>query len=290
MDLMTKTLALVSRTAILIGGSCIFAYSLRINHFPQEMSLGDGFLFIFTAACFGIIHLIFIACLISLGICLSPILRKAFDVVIWAINLRRRTKISQTHTLAPFEWSSIIPAFFSVIFIVGFGRQDASAYWSLPSLAIILYLFFSVYKSSESKLKKIELVKRSLVLTEQQFDSSTSLDQDNLKRDQMFCIFSVLAIPLILGGVSGQLIEAAMRFAHIRVENPTLYIKDPYASLVPKALISVTKTTLNEYSTFIGVKVLFKGFGKTTVVSFQDGNTTRMLEIPNELIIIEDHK
>ena len=99
---------------------------------------------------------------------------------------------------------------------------------------------------------------------------------------------TLTVLPLFVGGVSGELLDAAMRFAHVRIENPVIYVKEPFASLLPEGLLSKTRYPLKDYAAFDGTIVLFKGFGKTTVISFQDGSTIRKLEIPNEQLIIED--
>lgn len=94
-------------------------------------------------------------------------------------------------------------------------------------------------------------------------------------------------MPMLVGGVSGQLLDAAMRAANVRIEKSTIYVKEPYSSLLPKSLISKSQIAPKEYMAFDGLVVLFKGFGKTTVISFADGVTARKLEIPNDQLIIE---
>jgi len=79
-----------------------------------------------------------------------------------------------------------------------------------------------------------------------------------------------------------------MRAAHVRIEKAILYVKEPYSTIIPQSLISKNVTSPKDYTAFEGAVVLFKGFGKTTIVSFSDGTTVSKLEIPNEDIIIGD--
>lgn len=78
-----------------------------------------------------------------------------------------------------------------------------------------------------------------------------------------------------------------MRFGRIRIEHPTIYVKAPYALMLPKSLVPQEHAGLADYTRFDGTVVLFNGFGKNTVISFPDAGSVRKLRIPNEYIIIE---
>ncbi|MFZ3003933.1 MAG: hypothetical protein WA071_26710 [Undibacterium umbellatum] len=80
----------------------------------------------------------------------------------------------------------------------------------------------------------------------------------------------ILIVPLLIGGISGQLLEASMRAAHIRIEKTSIYLKEPYATLLPKSLSKSSLNTPKDYLMFDEIKILFTGFGKTTVITFPD--------------------
>lgn len=284
----SKIATTASKFGILVGGVCVITYSLRVNHFPQDLSVGDGLLFLMAAACFGVIYVFFAASLVSLGITLSPAIRVVFIFFVWGVNLFRKRKTEPAHTLAPFQWSAVLFALFSVFIILALGSQDSTAYWNLPMLSVGLYLFYSVYVSSGNKIKRIEAVKNTVLHTDEKENVVQLGDPEKLRRVQLFSLSTILVLPLLVGGVSGQLLDAAMRTAHVRVEKPIIYVKEPYSSLLPKALTSKSRNVPKDYTAFDGTLVLFKGFGKTTVVSFPDGTATRKLEIPNDQIIIEN--
>lgn len=288
-DLIAKALSLASKIAILIGGACVFIYSININHFPRELSVGDGVLFIFTAACFGMLYSCFSACLVALGVCVSPILKLIIKLLLWVANRKRKKKLAPIHPLAPFEWPAILPAALAVILILWFGQQDSSAYWTLPLVAIAQYSFYSIYVSSAAKIGNIEITKAQMVVMKESMVQDAKIDPNILRKNQIFCIAVILIVPLF-SGVSGHLIEAAMRFAHIRVDKPVLYIKAPYAKLIPVTYIYRGQDVPIEFTRFKDVTVLFKGFGKTTVISFKDGPVSRKIEVPNDLIIVEEQK
>lgn len=285
----SKVATTATKFGVLVGGICVVSYSLKINHFPQDLSVGDGLLFLMAAACFGVIYFFFIASLVSLGITFSPITRFIFKKFVWVTNKFRKQKIEPVHTLAPFEWSAVLFALFSIVIIVALGSQDSTAYWNLPMLSVALYFFYSIYLSSGNKIKSIEMVQNTVLHTEEKKNIAKLGDPEKLRRGQLFSLAAILVMPLLIGGVSGQLLDAAMRAAHVRIEKSTIYVKEPYSSLLPKSLMSKNQNSPKEYTAFDGPVVLFKGFGKTTVISFLDGTATRKLEIPNDQLIIENH-
>lgn len=284
----SKIATTASKFGVLVGGICVITYSLTINYFPQDLSVGDGLLFVMAAACFGVIYAFFIASLVSLGITLSPAIRILFKFLVWGVNKRRKRKDEPVHILAPFEWLAVLFALFAILIILVFGSKDSKVYWSLPLLSVGLYFFYSLYLSCGNKIKKIEAVKSSIVHTKEKENVAQLGDAEKLRTAQLFSLATILFVPLLLGGVSGQLLDAAMRAAHVRIDKPVVYVKEPYSVLLPKSLVSKDRISPKDFTAFDGTVVLFKGFGKTTVISFSDGAVTRKLEIPNDQIIVED--
>lgn len=288
LESVSKIAAVFSKFGVLVGGICVIAYSLRINYFPQDLSVSDGLLFIMAAACFGVIYAFFVGSLVSLGIVASPVTRGVFRLAVWGLNHVKKRKVAPQHNLAPFEWLSPLFAIFAVIIILIFGSKDSRVYWSLPSLSIGLYLFYSVYLSCGKKIKEIEAIKNAVLHSAAKENVAQLGDVEKLRAGQVFSLATILIVPLLLGGVSGQLLDTAMRAAHVRIEKAVIYVKEPYSALLPKSLISKDQVSPKDFTAFDGAIVLFKGFGKTTVISFNDGRTTKKLEIPNDQVIVED--
>ena len=241
-----------------------------------------------AAACFGVVYAFFVASLVSLGITLSPAIRLVLKLAQWIGRKFDKHIPEPKHDLAPFEWTAVLFALFSAIIIFGFGRENSTVYWSLPLLSVGLYFFYSIYVSSGNKIKKIEAVKNSVVITPETENANQLGDSEELRRMQLFTLATILIVPLLVGGVSGQLLDAAMRVAHVRIEKANIYIKEPYSSLLPDSLALKGRRTPKEYAAYEDVLVLFKGFGKSTVITFSDGDVSRKLEIPNDHIIIEN--
>ncbi|MFZ3003934.1 MAG: hypothetical protein WA071_26715 [Undibacterium umbellatum] len=156
LDSLIKIILNLSKLCTIFGGICLIIYSLRINHFPRDLSVSDGMLFLLVAACYGMVYLFFLACLTSLGICFSPAIIPAFR---WTFNfLNRHKKLPQKprHDLARLNFLAIIFALFSLLIIIPLGQKNPSAYWTLPLLAIMLYVFYSLYTSAGNKLHQLK--------------------------------------------------------------------------------------------------------------------------------------
>lgn len=283
----SKVSTLATKLGLLVGGICVFTYSLRINHFPQDISIGDGLLLLLAAACFGVIYIFIIACLISLGIVISPIIRRIVNLCIKFINRFRKSKLQQSHPWAPFEWEALLFSLFAVILICLLGQQNPNAYWSLPSIAVVLYIFYSLYVSCGNKLKQIENLKSSNVHTLEKENITQLGNPEILQKARFACVGTIFFVPLLLGGVSGELLDSAMRAAQVRIDKSVIYVKEPYSSLISDSAASEAILTPKDYKAFDKVTILFKGFGKTTVISFKDGEKVRNLEIPNDQLIVE---
>ena len=94
-------------------------------------------------------------------------------------------------------------------------------------------------------------------------------------------------MPLAVGGVSGQLLDGAMRLARVRIEGALIHVKPPYAALFPAHLQAHDVATPPGYTSFRGAALLWTGLGTSTVVQFQDAPRKRILDIPNDSMIVE---
>lgn len=271
--------------SIALGSVCVIMYSIRVGHFPRGLALGDGLLFLLTAGCFGSIYVIFTCCLVSLGCCLSPLTQVVFRTVEWTMERLKKQKSPRSHELRPFSWTALPFGALALFLISSLAKADAMVWVQLILLSIGLHLFYSVALSFYTKFRDAEKRRNSLIETS---DSNPNGDDSNRYKKGYLVTASLLALsPLLIGGVSGELLDRAMRIAQVRVEKPTLYIKVPYNALLPESLVAKEGKSLTGYKTFEGPIVLFKGFGNSTVIAFKEGVQFRKLEIPNNKIIVE---
>jgi hypothetical protein len=286
----SKYATLASKFGVLIGALCVFAYSLRIGYFPQDTSIGDGFLILVTGACFGMIYIFLIACLLYLGIFVSPAIHRVFNAIHWLLERIQKKERKVLHGWPPYQWFSVMPAIFAIFLIYLFGQKDQMAYWQLPSLSFIFYIFYAVYVSCEEKLKHLNKTDKAAIQIDSLAVQGLAGDRNYLKRTQYTCCLVIFFVPVVISGIFGELLDAAMRTANVRLENVTLYVKEPYSSLIPESLKTQTQKIPKDYIAFEKTTVLFKGFGKNTVISFPDQKANRKLEIPNEFLIVESLK
>ena len=286
LDSFLKIISALTKVGILIGGICVALYSMRIGHFPQDLTIGDGVLLIFIAASFGFIYLFYIYSLISLGIACSPVILPIFNSAMKAVNRHRTRPIAPQFEWVKFNFGSVLCALLAIVLIVALGRKDAFAYWSLPLLSLILYMLYSAFLSAGKKLKSIDEIHRSQVHTDQKDNVGALGDPSHIRRTQMGILAFILFAPLFYGGVSGQLLEIGMSMANIRKDHATVYVKSPYAFLLPEQNVSDLSPKLPDYKRFDNVSVLFHGLGKRTVVSFDAGGRRKNLTVPDDYIIL----
>ncbi len=285
-EALLKVMTLASKLAILIGGICVSVYSLKIGHFPQGLTIGDGLLFMLIAASFGFIYVFFVVSLVSFGVTLSPLIKLFSRLYQWSYKYRSTPRPKQVYEFAKFKWIHLISTAFAVLLIFILGKRDVNAYWNLPLLSIGMYFFYSIYLSLGEKIKNLELSARAIVKADAE-DLTATYKVENWRKAQMTILFMLLAMPLFFSGVAGLLLEVAMVQAHIRVEKSAVFVKEPYATLMPVELKAAAQPLANQYVKFENVAILFKGLGTITIVSFKKGNVDKQLEIPNDQLLLD---
>lgn len=282
-----KICGAVLKFTIGLGSACVIIYALRIGHFPQGVTLGDGLLFLLAACCFGAVYILFVASLTALGICMSFVLRPMFRAVFaWAQRKELKPK-KMKYELARFHGAAIPFAVIAVLMILVFGQQEQAAYWQLTLLSVALYIFYSIAKGADAQRRSNERLLNTLIHTPEKALLQKTGNVEKERSAYLVSITVMMLTPILFGGVSGQLIDTAMRVAQVRIESATLYLKAPYSSLIPEALIAKDLKAPEGYKAYAGLTVEFKGFGSTTVIAFSDGKVRRQLDIPNSQIIVE---
>lgn len=274
--------------SIALGSACVIIYALRVGHFPQGLTLGDGLLFMLAASCFGVVYAMFVGCLVSLGIVLSIVIRPIFNFVFKFIQKKINPKKELAYEMALFHWGAIPFALVAVVLIWVFGQRDIVAYWNLPLLSIALYVFYSIAKSAGTQYRGHERLLNSVIVTPEKDELQSSGKAGKQKSAYLVSITVVMLLPLVMGGVSGLLMDGAMRMAKVRIEHAAVYMKAPYSALMPDALVAKEAKAPEGYKAYAGVTVQFKGFGNTTVIAFKDGGLQRQLDVPNDQIIVEN--
>lgn len=284
-DSLMKVAGAAVRLSIALGSACVILYSIRIGHFPQGLTLGDGLLFLLAAGCFGFLYAFFTAGLVGLGSCLSPLMNQVLKFSCWVMAKLRGRKIDPTYELEPFRWIAVPFAVVAVVMIIALGGSDYSVHLKLLATAVMLHVFYSCAVDTSKKLRAAQKLQDSVVETS--YKAQAVVEASKHKNVYHIVFFLMLLLPLLIGGVSGQLLDSAMRLANVRIEQPVIYARAPYGDLLPESLIAKNLKAPEGYKAYEGISVRFKGFGSTTVVAFKDEGAERQLEIPNDQIIVE---
>ncbi|WP_405118248.1 hypothetical protein [Pseudomonas leptonychotis] len=284
-DSLLKVTGAAVKLSIALGSACVILYSVRIGHFPQGLALGDGLLFLLAAGCFGFLYAFFTAGLIGLGSCFSPLTNQVLKLSSWVIAKFRGKKIDPAYELEPFQWPAIPFAAMAVMMMIALGGRDYSVYVKLLAVAVMLHIFYSVAVDASKKSRAAQRLQDSVIETPDK--AQAAVEASKHKSIYHIVCFLIMLLPLLVGGVSGQLVDSAMRLANVRIEQPVIYAKAPYDELLPESLIAKNLKAPKGYKVYEGISVRFKGFGSTTVVAFKDEDTERQLEIPNDQLIVE---
>lgn len=283
---------------LIIGMGCliILFYFLRIDYFPQDISLGDSMTFIIIALLFGALYTILIICTSSLGVTLSPILRYILYGLAWLTHKIEKTKKPQAkqirYTYIKFKIASIPYSALGLLLIYALSERKIISYIHFLFLIISLYILQSLILTKKHDIKKyIFSSKPDQIIFHNNHNSEKEKSlASKTKHIYYGTIGFILIIPIILSGISSPLIDGAMRIAQIRIEKPIIYIKTPYSDLLPEKFISTNLKKPTGFIAFQGITVLFRGLGNNTLISFTDHTLQRNIEIPNNQIIIERTK
>lgn len=284
-DFIMKALSLAAKIGLLIGGVCIVFYSLINGHFPQGVSIGDGLLFLIAALCFGVVYLVFTACITSTGVLLSPILIPLLKLIQHITNKFSEKKTDLAFSLKTITLPSVIFGFFGAAFIFALARKDIFGHVQLLILPIFQYLIYSAFLDQSKKIKSaIKTAGDSTANAGQQNQPGTDLEW--MRKIRLMMAGFIIFTPLLMGGVGTDLLRTAMIAAKIRIEKATINVKPPYANLLPSA----TESKLENYKRFENATVIFRGVGNTTLVEMRTEEMNTRLEIPNDSIVIENNE
>jgi hypothetical protein len=199
-------------------------YCWGIGYFPRDISVGDGLLFILFAIAFGGVYMFFFMSLTSLGISLRPLwhgLQRLFLLL-----LKGYEKVTGKETnYTPFVIEKgglelLVFAIFGLFFIWGFSLADIKV---LSTLVMCTWGCALLWSSYQQNSREIDQLENKESVTEEETKRLARLNNF-----QPVALGIILVIPLLIGGVSGKLLDGAMRLANVRADTATIHIKEPY--------------------------------------------------------------
>ncbi|MCT8468466.1 hypothetical protein KZO85_07755 [Chromohalobacter canadensis] len=281
LDIVNKLLNLSFKFGVIAGGAVVLFYSWKIGYFPKDVSLGDGFLFLLLAITFGGVYLFFVVSLTSLGIVLRPLWHVLQNLYLKGAELYKKLKNEPLDypgfTIEKPGFEHFVLAIFGLFFVVFFGLPEVKVLGTLILCTWVCALMWSICQQNGREIR--ELRAEELESDEQ---------KDRLKRlsdAQPIFLGILLVLPLLIGGVSGKLLDGAMRLANVRSDQVTVHIKKPYVKYADEHGFKGSESRFGaDYSKFENSSVLFNGFGKNVVIELYDEGMA-----PEKLVIPSDH-
>ncbi|WP_313958319.1 hypothetical protein, partial [Pseudomonas citri] len=265
------TPGVAAKVGLLIGSLCIVSYLLINGHFPQGVSLGDSLLFSVAAFCFGVVCLYFSVSVTAAGLLLSPLFIPLLKLFSWI-----KRKFGKDKSTLDFKWQRIglLSVFFGlcgVAIIYFIAHSNPIEHLPLIVLPLFQYIVYTAFSEQNSKVKAARQADLELG------------ELKSLKKIRAMMAALLILTPILMGGVTSDLLQAAMSVAQIRIEKATILVKQPFADLLPEPKDS----PLPDYKTFEQATVVFRGIGDSTLIEVRTPQTAIRLEVPNDSIIIE---
>lgn len=283
LDIANKALSLVFKVGLIIGGSVLLGYCWKIGYFPRDVSVGDGLLFFILAIAFGGIYLLFTASLTCLGVTLRPVWYGIYWVFSYGIEMYNMV-FGSNKTVPEFniitgKAEHLFFALFGLLFVWGFGYFDFKIVGSLIVAVFGCALLWSWHQESDNEILEIE--------SKENITADDNKKVLLLKKQQKLLAFAIIIIPILFGGVSGKLLDGAMRLSNVKEDKVTVHIKKPYIKYVEEHNIEAKKSSLGkDYGTFENMNILFNGFGKNAVLIQNGIERSVNIIIPNDHLIV----
>lgn len=287
-ETISKFLTLIFKLSALLGAICFTLYCHKLNYFPTGITTGDSLLFIIFAISFGIIYGFFIISLLSLGLWLTYlIVRPILWISILIYKKFNNNPPPQTIKFVKPDFIHVIFGLLGLLFIVVLARLDKMVLMNLPLISILLSFLWATYKEKESEF--YILVENTEISSTEENQKVLLQKQKSLNNIKLIVFSSIIFLPLIMGGISGMMVEAGMKFSNAKKGTSYVLVQPPYNSFIPSKYI-ITKSQYNTpgYTTFEKMTVMLSGIGSKTIIQLpsEAGEKPQTLEIPNEKIII----
>ncbi len=277
LDVINKMLSLAFKLGVVLGGAVLFFYCWRIGYFPQDVSIGDGFLFMLLAIAFGGVYVFFVMSLTSLGILLRPLWHLLQSLFL--LLLKGYEKVTGKETkYTPFVIEKgglelLVFATFGLFFILGGSLSDIKV---LLTLVMCTWGCAFLWSSYQQNSREIDQLENKESVTEEEAKRLARLNNF-----QPVALGIILVIPLLIGGVSGKLLDGVMCLANVRADTATIHIKEPYVKYASEYGLKGQKSDFGvQYVKYENASILFNGFGKNIVVEVGGSDGVVSLVIP----------
>jgi hypothetical protein len=283
LELVPKIINVTLKLAVAVGAIAILVYCGTIGYYPYGIQIGDGLFFIWIAVCFGFTYSLITFFLFCTGIAFLPVLKPlrwaAMKVVAaWRRFTRKPStttppKIATiTSDYAPLALIGVI----GLVLIILAAVNDPKMALALLASAVIMGLGYSAL---------LDLPRTHGAELDTQVAEP---GKSRVRRVQLILVIAIYFIPLLVGGVLGNVLAQSFRLAGIRHESVTLYVdKDFFEVMGPAYNGGKDVETVGGFKRMKGVDVLFTGLGSSSLIRVPAGHGGRKFIVPNDKFHIE---
>ena len=282
----SRYLSLLFKLGTFLGALCFTLYCHNLNYFPMGVTISDSLLFIIFAGSFCLIYGFMIMCLLSLGVCVTYVLKPLFKLIHKYYKQYKLNKgvleVSDPIEFVKPEMIHILLAALGVLFIYIMHKTDSDPTVLLSLLATTFFLsvIWAGYHDNRLKPNNVSQEENAPAITQQ---------HENSKKNKWTLLVLILIIPLLFSGVSGRVLDAGMRFSNLNIGISSVLIKPPYDKAIPEKYKDQHPLYTEEgFIAFKGIDVKLSGIGQKTVIQFMPLTATKPqnLAIPNDRIIV----
>jgi len=262
LDLYIKGIDLAGRIGVVLGGATLLIYCLRIGYFPQELSIGDSILLMFMGIGFGVLYIAFTVSMTAFAIAMLYPAHRLFAFLSNKANIRALQAPAFPYPWVAWTYGSVAPLFIFVL-----PRDTPQQYLHLAILCGLLYSVYFFWKRIGT--------------------------DHGAARQRIHCVALWIVIPFLFGQFNGRLAEGAMRLLGVQVDNTAIYIKEPFAHLIPlpptdreSKELGARIEAIHGYRRFDSAKIQFRGVGKATLITINNSSSSVRLEVPNDHVVV----
>lgn len=263
LELAPKLFKIASQIVVGVGALLVFFYCGRIRYFPIGIGLGDSIFFVWASIAFGIIYSIWVYVLYSIGTLLIFLVTKLASCLrfaVYPLSTNVSNLVKKVKDGIPNITKEEIPLIIAGI-IVG-------------SIITPLIFFDDIFNGFKFIGASFLTGFGFLVIKKIKFDKN---------HYKYIFVVTVYLLPLVTSGLSGKLINQAMKVVGIRNDNAYIKVSKDYGEFMSSFQEDGQEKINKE---FVECTIVFKGIGENTVIEIdRKGKKTNFI-VPNNQIYI----
>lgn len=291
-DTIGKMFSLFLKASIAIGFIVLIFYLLMNSAYPENMSLGDGILFVVIAGVFGAIYLLFVSSLTAVGTLPFSLKDSAAAIARILFQKKFKWRLIKHYVRKHFDTFlatfglSILGGYIVYLFILG-AVKEGDLRTLIAAIGVPLASAY-IWRSHQALEQKVRRLNLRISNTKNQLAESATEVPITLQRqpNRFTLVLLLLAVPLPLGfGLKG-VTNATMRAVNIREENVSIHIKEPYVTYMKEHRFEGKESPFKGgYLKYENFTLVMQNIGENVFLRSNDGQEL-VVKIPKSHIMI----